>query len=246
VDELVRRAEVGRVALEALGAADAFRSLGQGRRTALWDAAAVERRAAGAGPLFDFAVGEAPLLAEPPPLLPPEREGEAVVEDYLAAGLTLRRHPLALLRPVLDRLGLQDTRRLAAQRQGSWLRLAGLVLMRQRPGTAKGVIFVTVEDEHGQGNIVVYAQIAERDRTALVGARLLVVEGRVERAAEKAEVPIIHLIARTLVDRSDLLEGLREAGNTDWAEKTLGRADEVKRPDPGSARPNLGRSRDFR
>ena len=190
--------------------------------------------------------GDAPLVVEPPASLPRESEGEAVVGDYQAAGLTLRQHPLALLRPALDRLGLHDTRKLAEMRQGAWVRLPGLVLMRQRPGTAKGIVFITVEDEHGQANIVVYAQIGERDRPALLGARLLVVEGRVERETERAEVPITHVIARRLLDRSDLLSGLRQSdGNTDWAEKTLGRADEVKRPDPGSARPALGRSRDF-
>ncbi len=229
VEELARRAGVGRPALEALAAANALRSLGSGRRLALWDAAAVERRGASAGPLFDFAAQDAPLLAEPAPLLPPEGEGEAVVADYRAAGLTLQRHPLAVLRPRLAELGLQDTRHLGRLRQGSWLKLAGLVLMRQRPGTAKGIIFVTLEDEHGQANIVVYAQIAERDRAALVGARLLLVEGRVEREEERAEVPVIHLIARRLQDRSDLLAGLREVVESDAA-----------------AQPQLGRSRDFR
>jgi error-prone DNA polymerase len=106
------------------------------------------------------------------------------------------------------------------------VRLPGLVLIRQRPGTAKGVVFVTVEDEHGQANIVVYAQVGERDRAALVGARLLVIEGRVERQTEHAEVPITHIIARRLLDRTDLLQRLREA--------------------PGDTAPALGRSRDFR
>jgi error-prone DNA polymerase len=173
-----------------------------------------------------------------------------VVEDYGAAGLTLRAHPLALLRPELDRLRLADTRLLATLRPGGWIRLPGLVLMRQRPGTAKGIVFVTLEDEHGQANIVVYAQVGERDRAALIGARLLVVEGRGERQTEGAEVPILHVIARRLIDRSDLLDGLRrsDAGDAAWAERGLGRADEVRRPDPGSAapRPVLGKSRDFR
>jgi error-prone DNA polymerase len=111
-------------------------------------------------------------------------------------------------------------------RQGAWIRLPGLVLIRQRPGTAKGVVFVTVEDEHGQANIVVYAQIGERDRAALVGARLLVVEGRVERRTEHTEVPITHVIARRLIDRTDLLRSLRDAS--------------------GDTTPALGRSRDFR
>jgi error-prone DNA polymerase len=249
LEEMARRARVGRSVLEALAAADAFGSLGSGRRLALWEAAAVESKGASIGPLFDAVAGDGPVLPEPSASLPAEREGEAVVEDYVAAGLTLRSHPLALLRPALDRLGLHDTRKLAALRQGAWVRLPGLVLMRQRPGTSKGVVFVTVEDEHGQANIVVYAQIGEHDRAALLGSRLLLVEGRVEREDRQAEVPIIHVIARRLTDRSDLLDGLRQTGaGTGWADKTLGRADEVRRPDSGSAapRPRLGRSRDFR
>ncbi|MBV1800435.1 error-prone DNA polymerase [Siccirubricoccus sp. G192] len=250
VEEVARRAGVGRPALQALAAADAFTGLGVGRRTALWAAAAVERWSQDSLPLFRAAEADPPLILEPDPRLPVEREGEAVVEDYGATGLTLRAHPLALLRPALERLGLADTRRLATLRQGGWIRLPGLVLMRQRPGTAKGIVFVTLEDEHGQANIVVYAQVGERDRAALIGARLLVVEGRVERQTEGAEVPILHLIARRLIDRSDLLDGLRrsDAGDAAWAERGLGRADAVRRPDPGSAtpRPSLGKSRDFR
>jgi error-prone DNA polymerase len=175
-----------------------------------------------------------------------------MVEDYRATGLTLRRHPLALLRPVLDRLGHADTRRLASLRPGAWIRLPGLVLMRQRPGSARGIVFLTVEDEHGVGNLVVYPDVAARDRAALVAGRLLIAEGRVEREVEHAEVPITHLIVRRLLDRSDLLDSLVAvdggAPGSDWAERTLGHADEVRRPEPGSQRLKalLPGSRDFR
>src|SRR3712207_8635965 len=180
--------------------------------SALWAAGGVERT--DDLPLFHIGATAAslgddgPLLPEPEPDLPPQRGGDEVVADYTATGLTLRSHPLALLRPALDALDLDDTRRLAAARPGSCVRLPGLVLMRQRPGTAKGVVFVTVEDEFGQANLVVYADVAARDRAALVAARLLVAEGRVERETEHAEVPIVHLIVRRLTDRSDLLDGL--------------------------------------
>jgi error-prone DNA polymerase len=169
-----------------------------------------------------------------------------VVEDYRSTGLTLGRHPLALLRPVLAKVARDDTRSLATTRQGSSVRIAGLVLMRQRPGTAKGVVFLTIEDEWGVGNLVVYAAIAARDRAALIAGRMLVAEGRVERVVENAEVPITHLIVRRLIDRSDLLDGL--LGGSEWVERAIGRADEVKRPDPGSRRPKarLPDSRDFR
>ena len=256
VEEVARRAGTGRPALEALAAADAFAGMKTPRRSALWAAGGVERT--DDLPLFgaadaDAAGDDGPLLPEPAVNLPPQRVGEEVVEDYTATGLTLRPHPLALLRPALHALGLHDTRRLGAARSGSSIRLPGLVLMRQRPGTAKGVVFVTVEDEFGSGNLVVFAAVGERDRAALVGARLLVAEGRIERETERAEVPITHLICRRLVDRSDLPDGLSSidgGGDAAWAGRALGRADEVRRPEPGSGRPQppakLPRSRDFR
>lgn len=112
------------------------------------------------------------------------------------------------------------------------------------------MVFVTVEDEFGHANLVVYADVGARDRRALVAARLLVAEGRVERETQRAEVPITHLIVRRLLDRSDLLDGLSAIdGGGDWAERALGRADEVRRPEPGSRGPTpakLPRSRDFR
>jgi error-prone DNA polymerase len=235
--------------MEALAQADAFRGLGTSRREALWAAKGVEHNVP---PLLRLAaqqaaVGEPPLLKEPAPDLPQESTGQAVVLDYTATGLTLGEHPLALLRPQLQALGCRDTREIATLPPGQRIRLAGLVLMRQRPGTAKGVVFVTVEDEHGTANLVVWADIGARDRAALLGARLLLVEAKIEREIKHAEVPITHLICKTLTDRTDLLNGLmhREA-NLAWGDAALGRADEVRRPDPGSRRPiRMPGSRDF-
>ena len=229
VDEVARRAGVGRPAVEALATADAFRGMGSVRRAALWDATAIERRGASLGPLFDAIAGDGPAVNEPSPRLPEESAGEAVVGDYRAAGLTLRDHPLAVLRPALTELGFHDTRILHSGRLGALVRLPGLVLMRQRPSTAKGVVFLTIEDEYGQANVVVFTDIAERDRPAMIGARLLVVEGRIERETEKAEVPIVHLIARRLVDRSDLLAVLVQGDDARHAPAAVS-----------------GRSRDFR
>ena len=237
--ELVRCAALDRSAVERLAEADAFRGLGLGRREALWEAAGVETPA----PI-------AAELAEAAATLPGATAGEQTVLDYTATGLTLRRHPLALLRPQLDMLGLADTRRLAAARQGAWLRLPGLVLVRQRPGSAKGVVFFTVEDEWGVANLVVYADLAACFRAAVVAARLVVAEGRVER--HEAAVPIIHLIVRKLEDRSDLLAGLHvleDPGGAPWR-RSLARADEVERPDlrgdPRAQQVRLPGSRDFR
>jgi error-prone DNA polymerase len=120
------------------------------------------------------------------------------------------------------------------------------------PKSAKGIVFITVEDEHGVGNLVVYPDVTARDRAALVAGRLLLAEGRIEREVKEvkhAEVPITHLIVRRLVDRSDLLDGLAAVDGpaaTGWADRMLGRADEVRRPEPGSQRTKLPGSRDFR
>ncbi|WP_369407878.1 error-prone DNA polymerase [Roseomonas rosulenta] len=237
IADLARRARLDRGDLEALAQADAFRGLGRDRRAALWDAAALS--------------GPAPPLAahdgvEAAPRLPRATAGEQTVLDYAGTGLSLRAHPMALLRPQLDALGFADTRALNAAPQGRRLRLPGLVLVRQRPGSAKGVVFFTVEDEHGIANLVMYPDIAERFRAAVVASRLIVAEGRVERH-EKSEVPIIHLLVSRVEDRSDLLDGLHLMEEARW-EATMARADEVRRPNPRDdprARVRMPASRDF-
>jgi error-prone DNA polymerase len=166
-------------------------------------------------------------VAEAAPQLPLATAGERVVLDYAGTGLTLGPHPLALLRPQLRALRCADTRALEAARQGAWIRLAGLVLVRQRPGSAKGVMFFTLEDEHGVANLVLYADLQRRHRREIVAARLLVAEGRVERT--EAHVPILHLIARRLEDRSELLHGLhaleRQAVQPGHSEQSRAMAD---------------------
>ncbi|MFC0406771.1 error-prone DNA polymerase [Roseomonas elaeocarpi] len=212
VREVAGRSGIGRRGIEALAAADAFAASGLGRREALWDAAAL---GSGVEDLPLFAVGRAEaavaaprLQREAAPLLPPERAGEQVVEDYRSTTLSLRPHPLALLRPGLQRLGWDDTRRLDTAPSGTRVRVPGLVLMRQRPGSAKGIVFVTTEDEHGVANLVIYPDIVARDHAVLVGARLILAEGRVEREEADTEVPVIHLVVRRLLDRTDLLDAL--------------------------------------
>jgi error-prone DNA polymerase len=235
--DMVRRARLDRGSVERLAEADALRGLGLDRRAALWEAAAVEREAPLAAPVKESA-----------PQLPLATAGERVVLDYAGTGLTLGPHPLSLLRPQLRALRCADTRALEAARQGTWLRLAGLVLVRQRPGSAKGVMFFTLEDEHGVANLVLYADLQRRHRREIVAARLLVAEGRVERT--EAHVPILHLIARRLEDRSDLLQGLH-ALDGDTFGRAIAHADEVLRPnlspDPRVRRKEALRqpSRDF-
>lgn len=230
---LVRDAALDRGAVERLAEADAFRGFALSRRDALWEAAAVEAPQA----------LQAEFL-EPEAALPTATAGEDTVLDYTSTGLSLRHHPLRLLRPQLDTLGLADTRRLNTARRGTWLRLPGLVLVRQRPGSAKGVVFFTVEDEWGVANLVLYPDRALAFRAAVVAARLVVAEGRVERM-EQAEVPIIHLILHRLLDRSDLLATLSGAEDPAWR-RALARADEVEKPDlRGDPRARFPRSRDF-
>src|SRR5574342_30023 len=132
--------------------------------------------------------------------LPHPTEEEDLVEDYAALGLTLGRHPVALLRDRLARRGILSAAQLNALPNGRPARAAGLVITRQKPGTAAGTAFVTLEDETGTANVVVWRDIAERQRKEFLGAQLLAVSGRVQR-----EGGVVHLIARRLADLSPLL-----------------------------------------
>jgi error-prone DNA polymerase len=181
--------------LRCLAAAGALQSLAGHRRLAHWSAAGAERRA----PL------DAPAPERMPSLVAP-REGEEIVADYASLGLTLGRHPLALLREHLEKRNLITAKALHLLPHGSTARVAGLVTCRQRPDTASGVVFVTLEDETGCMNVVVWRRLVERQRGELLGARLLGVHGVVERDGE-----VVHLVARRLVDYSALLGPLAAA-----------------------------------
>ena len=185
----VAELDLNRKDLRCLAAAGALQSLAGHRRLAHWAAAGAQRSA----PL-DVASPE-----QPPQLAPPS-EGQDIVADYASLGLTLGRHPLALLRGHLKKLQIVEARELQLLQSGSRTRVAGLVTCRQRPDTASGVIFVTLEDETGCMNVVVWRRLIERQRGELLGARLLGVQGVVERDGE-----VVHLIARRLFDHSALL-----------------------------------------
>jgi len=190
---LWRRAGLEPQALDALARADAFGSLGLTRRDALWAAKALT---APPPPLF---AGLDP--AEPVVALPAAAIGEEVVSDYAALRLSLKAHPLALLRPQLDAMGIVPAARLATAH--GRLAVAGLVLIRQRPGTASGVIFLTVEDETATANLVIWPHVFERFRSLVLTSRCLKVEGRVQR-----EGAVIHLIAERLTDLGPALDAL--------------------------------------
>jgi error-prone DNA polymerase len=127
-------------------------------------------------------------------------EGQAIVADYASMGLTLRRHPLALLRPRLTAMRLSTAAQLRELPDGRVARTTGIVTVRQRPGTAKGVVFVTIEDETGTTNIIVWNDVGQRQRRELVGSMLLTVYGVWQREGE-----VTHLVAKRLIDHSSLL-----------------------------------------
>ena len=159
---------------------------------------------AGSGRPEGFAADAAPKQGgDIPPLLPLPSEGSDIVADYASIGLSLRRHPLALLRERLQRLGLLCAREVQTREHGRWVRTGGIVINRQRPASANSVTFVTLEDETGQVNLVVWKRLAERQRRVLLSARLLGVVGEVQR-----ESGVVHVIAKRLLDHSELLGGL--------------------------------------
>ena len=195
VEDLARRARLNRKDLKCLAAADALQALAGHRRSAHWAASGVEKGTA-------FLSSETGTKDQPE--FEPPAEGEQIVADYASLGLTLGRHPLALLRHFLSARKFSDSENLNRLPHGSFARAAGLVTCRQRPDTASGVVFVTLEDESGCVNVVVWRDLLERQRRALLGARLLGVEGVVQR-----EGLVVHLIARRLEDHSPLLSRLR-------------------------------------
>ena len=195
VEDLAARGALDRGDLEALAAAGALAGLSGNRHLAFWEVAGTER----ALPLESAAGGGRPGR-EPAPLLKAPTEGERIVADYASLGLTLGRHPLALLRESLRAKRVLAASDLACCAHGRPVRAAGIVLMRQRPATASGVTFVTLEDETGQVNIIVWQRIGEEYRRALLESRLLEVHGELQR-----QEGVMHVVAKRLLDRSALL-----------------------------------------
>ena len=198
IGALQRRAGISAAAIETLAAADAFRSANLDRRQALWQARALAK--APPLPLFE-AADQSGEGREPAVALPAMADGEQVVEDYRTLRLSLRAHPLSFLRARLAGSGALPAEAMARARDGAHSATAGLVLVRQRPGSAKGVIFMTLEDETGVVNIVVWPNVLERFRRAVLGGRLVLVRGRVQRAGE-----IVHLVAQRLDDLTHWLD----------------------------------------
>jgi error-prone DNA polymerase len=199
LQDLAEAAALGRGDLEALAAAGACAALAGNRHQAFWQVAGTEVALPLAPPATDRSL---PLLLQP-------TEGEGVIADYRSLGLTLGRHPLALLRPHWPpgRAGMPPmvtAGTLAGLPDGARVRVAGLVVTRQKPATASGVTFVTLEDDTGNINLIVWKRVGEAQRSALLRSRLLEVGGRLQREGE-----VTHVIAERLTDRSRLLGALR-------------------------------------
>ena len=204
IEEVQAQSEVPVRALEKLAAADGFRSLGLDRRQALWQVKALPKAAA--LPLF-AAAETRETGAEAPLALPTMPLSEHVVDDYRTLRLSLKAHPVSFLRPDLDRQGILPAAGLAGLEDGARTTVAGLVLVRQRPGTASGVVFMTLEDETGIANAVVWPKTFAAYRRQVMGSRLALISGRIQRTQD-----IIHLVAQHMDDISDELLRLSEEG----------------------------------
>jgi error-prone DNA polymerase len=230
VRDLWLRSGLSSTVLERLADADAFRSLGLDRRQALWAVRGLDRVGDQDDlPLFASRPGRE---TEPDARLPPMPLGAHVVEDYRRLSLSLKAHPASFMRARLSARGILRSEALHSVKNGERVTVAGLVLVRQRPGTAAGVIFMTLEDETGVANIIVWPKIFERLRAIVLGARFVAVTGKLQ-----SEQGVIHIVAERMNDLTSMLGLLSEAGPTIGA---LARADEAHRTEPTETRKRQG------
>lgn len=226
IRDLWLRSGMNRASIERLAEADAFRSMGLDRRRALWEVRALDARNASESlPLFDHAIRQSTLKnddlqQEPEIELPDMPEGEQVIEDYRSLTLSLKAHPLSFLREQLSKRGMIQMQKLHTAPKNRRVEIAGLVLIRQRPGTAK-VIFMTLEDETGVANAIVKPKIFQTFRSVVMAARLVRIRGLLQR-----ESGIIHVIVDEIEDMTPML-GLLQAETRRFG--VCERADEVLR-----------------
>jgi error-prone DNA polymerase len=244
VNDLWTWAGVPASSLVQLAEADAFLpSLGLGRRQALWDLKPLRDEPL---PLFAEASRREPQtvpeMQEPAVALRAMTAGGEVVEDYTHVGLTLRDHPVSFLREELSARRIVTCHNAMAAKDGKWLETAGMVLVRQRPGSAKGVMFITIEDETGIVNLVIWPTLYERQRRIILSAGMMAVKGRIQREGE-----VVHLLAHQLTDLSAELGSVGDRGG----EFPLphGRGEEFHHysptPDPRGRKPRPARTRDI-
>ncbi|WP_428679970.1 error-prone DNA polymerase [Sphingopyxis sp.] len=238
VEDVWRRAGVPRAAIERLAEADAFHPIGESRRQGLW-----KTKGLGEAPLPLFQAADerearfSPEGIEPPTMLRAMTEGREVVEDYRATQLSLRAHPLSFLRDELDAMGIVRCADLQRIPNGKNIEVAGIILVRQRPGSAKGVLFVTIEDETGIANGILWPDRFEIYRRPIMAASMIAMRGRVQKEGE-----IIHVIADRIINQDDMLGRI---GRTGFA-VAPGRGDGASNGGgPDSREPLRQRSRNF-
>jgi len=230
VRDLWLRSGLSSAVLERLADADAFRSLGLDRRQALWAVRGLDR--VGDQDDLPLFASRPERDAEPDARLPPMPLGAHVVEDYRRLSLSLKAHPASFMRSRLSARGILRSETLRSVKNGERITVAGLVLVRQRPGTAGGVIFMTLEDETGVANIIVWPKVFERLRAIVLGSRFVAVTGKLQ-----SEQGVIHIVAERMNDLTPMLGLLSEAGHTIGA---LARADEAHRTEPTETRKRQG------
>ena len=211
-------------ALERLADADAFRSIGLDRRQALWEVSAMADRPVA---LFENQPSESSLEIQA--TLPLMSKGEHVIQDYASTSLSLKAHPVSFVRGQLSLLRVLPTKDLAQAKDGQTVKVAGLVLVRQRPGTAKGVCFITIEDETGFTNLVVFENLFEKFRKEIIQSRLLMVEGKLQIEGE-----VIHVIVKRCFDLTSLLRSMDREENNGFPAVAFSRSDERTAPYSGN------------
>ena len=217
IDDL-RKAGVPENALEKLADADAFRSIGLDRRQALWEVSTKDR---------NIMLFEGLPIAEKNIDLPKMKISEHVVHDYATTSLSLKAHPVSFVREKLSMLHITSTKDLEKKKDGDYVKVSGLVLVRQRPGTAGGICFMTIEDETGHANVVIFEKLFDEYRKEILQSKLIMVEGKLQIEGE-----VIHVIARRLYNFSKLLRTLTDEEPDKLPLLTLSRADEKSLP-PG-------------
>jgi error-prone DNA polymerase len=182
-------------ALERLADADAFRSIGLDRRQALWEVSALNDHLAGI-----FTGTPSQSATEESTELPVMTDGEHVIQDYASTALSLKAHPVSFLRQKLTQLKVTPTSKLSKMKNGQFVKVCGLITVRQRPGTAKGVLFITIEDETGFANLVVWSKVFEKYRKVILQSRLLMVEGKLQIEGE-----VIHVVVNSCFNLNNLM-----------------------------------------
>jgi error-prone DNA polymerase len=215
---------------EKLADADSFRSLDLDRRQALWEFTTKDTS-------IELFKGQQPAEAKEENVqLPQMSISEHVVQDYASVSLSLKAHPLSFIREKLDQLHITPVKLLAGMKDGDVVKVSGLVLVRQRPGTSKGVIFMTIEDESGWANLVVFKNVFDAYRKEILQSRLIMVEGKLQIEGE-----VIHVVVSACYNFSKLLKHLTASQKEQAALLTLSSGDE--KPEPGKL---FGEARNFK